>query len=349
MWVQHLREKEPSQSEIHRQCLREPWQKPHANPCPTPCPAAICALQNAAIIGLIFRLGTVARSTQLAVTAALAAAGWWLFGGTCPPALLTALQTGSVALLALGGRLPQVRGGRRARHAWGCRRTHLHLPRLRHAITACYRSLRMQCLLLLPAPHCPSSPTAHTPTRPQILLNMRRGNSGELSLGTCALSFVGNLARVYTTATLVKDPLILGSAAVQARRVMLRGLLQASACEAYLPVGCGSPCQHAGPAGAVLACPTYLLETSPPCRRCSTASSSGSACRRRASCAPAAEPCRRHEDRPCVCQSFSNAGIHVHFVSNEPGEVHQTDEAAHERGEHTVCNALVRPLLPAAG
>ncbi|KAI7842633.1 hypothetical protein COHA_003737 [Chlorella ohadii] len=117
---------------------------------------AICALQNAAIIGLIFRLGTVARGTQLAVSAALAAAGWWLFAGGCPPAVLTALQTGSVALLALGGRLPQ------------------------------------------------------------ILLNLRRGNSGELSLGTCALSFVGNLARVFTTATLVKDPLILGSAAVQA-------------------------------------------------------------------------------------------------------------------------------------
>lgn len=76
----------------------------------SPCSAAICALQNAAIIGLIFRLGTVPRATQLAVSIALAATGWWLFGGACPPTLLTALQTGSVALLALGGRLPQVRG-----------------------------------------------------------------------------------------------------------------------------------------------------------------------------------------------------------------------------------------------
>ena len=60
-------------------------------------------------MGLIFRLGAVARSTQLALTAGLLAMAWWLFGGACPPGLLTALQTGSVVLLALGGRLPQVR------------------------------------------------------------------------------------------------------------------------------------------------------------------------------------------------------------------------------------------------
>ena len=111
------------------------------------------------------------------------------------------------------------------------------------------------CTAALTAPPRPSLPAHHLPpfTRPQILLNLRRGNSGELSLGTCALSFVGNLARVYTTATLVKDPLILGSAAVQARRVMLRGLLQGWPCEACLPVGCGSPSQHSWPARAVLA------------------------------------------------------------------------------------------------
>lgn len=121
--------------------------------------AAICALQNVAIIGMIFKLGTVPRGLALALTAALAAAGWWLLGGACPEAALTALQTGSVALLALGGRMPQ------------------------------------------------------------IALNVRRGNSGELSLLSCLLSFVGNLMRVFTTATLVGDPLLLASASTQVRWV----------------------------------------------------------------------------------------------------------------------------------
>lgn len=80
---------------------------------PPPCllpgpPAAICALQNVVIVALIFRLGSVRRGTQVALAATLAAAGWWLLSGRCPPALLTALQAGSVVLLALGGRLPQV-------------------------------------------------------------------------------------------------------------------------------------------------------------------------------------------------------------------------------------------------
>lgn len=123
---------------------------------------AICALQNVVIVALIFRLGSVRRGTQVALAATLAAAGWWLLSGRCPPALLTALQAGSVVLLALGGRLPQ------------------------------------------------------------ILLNLRRGDSGELSLLSCALSLAGNLARVFTTLTLVGDPIILGSAATQA---ILNGIL----------------------------------------------------------------------------------------------------------------------------
>lgn len=132
-----------------------------ALPYPSPC-AAICALQNIAIVGLIFRMGSVARSTQLLLCASLGGAAWWLLGGHCPPAVLTSLQTGSVVLLAVGGRMPQ------------------------------------------------------------IVLNMRRGDSGELSLVTCALSLAGNMARVFTTLTLVKDPLILGSAATQA---ILNGIL----------------------------------------------------------------------------------------------------------------------------
>ena len=50
---------------------------------------------------------------------------------------------------------------------------------------------------------------------PQILLNLRRGNSGELSMASTGLSVAGNLARVFTTATLVKDPVILLAASSQ--------------------------------------------------------------------------------------------------------------------------------------
>lgn len=39
---------------------------------------------------------------------------------------------------------------------------------------------------------------------PQILLNARRGNSGELSTSTCALNLAGNLARVMTTLVLTQ-------------------------------------------------------------------------------------------------------------------------------------------------
>lgn len=50
---------------------------------------------------------------------------------------------------------------------------------------------------------------------PQIMLNIRRGNSGELSIISTGLSLVGNLARVFTTVVLVGDPIILASAASQ--------------------------------------------------------------------------------------------------------------------------------------
>ncbi|PSC70826.1 Mannose-P-dolichol utilization defect 1 [Micractinium conductrix] len=123
---------------------------------------AICALQNVAIIGFIFKMGSVPAALQLGLSTSLVCAGWWLFSGACPPALLTSLQAGSVVMMAVGGRLPQ------------------------------------------------------------ILLNVKRGNSGELSLLTCALSLAGNLARVFTTMALVKDPIILGSAATQA---VLNGIL----------------------------------------------------------------------------------------------------------------------------
>ena len=57
---------------------------------------------------------------------------------------------------------------------------------------------------------------------PQIILNWRRGNSGELSLISTALSVAGNAARVFTTIVLVKDPIIMLTAISQ---LILNGTL----------------------------------------------------------------------------------------------------------------------------
>ena len=50
---------------------------------------------------------------------------------------------------------------------------------------------------------------------PQILLNWKRGNSGELSSASTGLSVLGNIARVFTTIVLVGDPIILATASTQ--------------------------------------------------------------------------------------------------------------------------------------
>ena len=50
---------------------------------------------------------------------------------------------------------------------------------------------------------------------PQIRLNMKRGNSGELSFTSTLLSVLGNIARVFTTWVLVKDPIIMATAISQ--------------------------------------------------------------------------------------------------------------------------------------
>ena len=134
-------------------CPPAPLRLPSLSAC---CVAAICALQNAAIIGLIFRLGTVARATQLLLTAALAAAGWWLFGGACRPALLTALQTGSVALLALGGRLPQVRAPCRRFPKHACAGAQKSPPSC--CLLACTRQGTFRCLM---PPAGPLAPIQH--------------------------------------------------------------------------------------------------------------------------------------------------------------------------------------------
>lgn len=57
---------------------------------------------------------------------------------------------------------------------------------------------------------------------PQILLNLRRGNSGELSMASTGLSVIGNAMRVFTTLALVKDPFILVGAGSQ---LCLNGIL----------------------------------------------------------------------------------------------------------------------------
>ncbi len=50
---------------------------------------------------------------------------------------------------------------------------------------------------------------------PQILMNWRRGNSGELSILSTGLSVAGNGARVFTTLALVGDPIILATNSTQ--------------------------------------------------------------------------------------------------------------------------------------
>lgn len=57
---------------------------------------------------------------------------------------------------------------------------------------------------------------------PQIVLNYRRGNSGELSLITCALSSLGNLARCFTTVILTADWVLFASTFAQ---FVLNGIL----------------------------------------------------------------------------------------------------------------------------
>jgi mannose-P-dolichol utilization defect protein 1 len=142
--------------------------------------------QHAFLFALVLRLNRAAPPrAKAALVAALAAGGAALASGAIPDAGMRALQGGSVALLALGGRAPQ------------------------------------------------------------IALNLRNGHSGELSVASTALSVAGNVARVFTSAALVGDPLVLGSAAAQlalnsillwqaldtARRVRL-GLLKPTAAAA---------------------------------------------------------------------------------------------------------------------
>lgn len=66
---------------------------------------------------------------------------------------------------------------------------------------------------------------------PQIWLNFRRGNTGELSIITFALSSVGNLIRVYTTAVLTSDMLLVFGTASQ---FLLNGVITAQCIQTEL-------------------------------------------------------------------------------------------------------------------
>lgn len=57
---------------------------------------------------------------------------------------------------------------------------------------------------------------------PQIVLNMQRGNTGELAMTTFTLSTAGNLVRCYTTIILTSDILLLATTAAQA---VLNGII----------------------------------------------------------------------------------------------------------------------------
>lgn len=66
---------------------------------------------------------------------------------------------------------------------------------------------------------------------PQIVLNIRRGNSGELSITTSALNLAGNMARMFTTLVLTQDSLLFIANAVQG--VLNTVLLWQTAMSAY--------------------------------------------------------------------------------------------------------------------
>jgi hypothetical protein len=66
------------------------------------------------------------------------------------------------------------------------------------------------CRVLTPAQASNIAIMALGSRLPQILLNMRRGNAGMLSVLTCVLNVAGNAARIFTTLVLTGDLLMLG-------------------------------------------------------------------------------------------------------------------------------------------
>ncbi|GIL77879.1 hypothetical protein Vretimale_6509 [Volvox reticuliferus] len=67
-----------------------------------------CWIQDAIIVGLIFRHMRLSWSVIAASTAAFAAICAWLFSPMCPMDVLSALQMSNIVVMAVGARLPQI-------------------------------------------------------------------------------------------------------------------------------------------------------------------------------------------------------------------------------------------------
>ena len=74
-----------------------------------------------------------------------------------------------------------------------CHHAMLHITNLESSLVLC-AALQAGTILII----------ALGSRLPQIMLNMKRGNSGELSTTTSALNLAGNLARVMTTIVLTQ-------------------------------------------------------------------------------------------------------------------------------------------------
>ena len=115
-----------------------------------------CWAQDIALVGLLLHFRGGIRGKAIVGAAAYCALLYAFLSGAVPMPVLTWLQASTIAIVALGGRLPQ------------------------------------------------------------ILMNHKRGDSGQLSAATSALNLAGNAARVFTTLTLTGDGLNLVGAFVQA-------------------------------------------------------------------------------------------------------------------------------------
>lgn len=114
-----------------------------------------CWLQDIVLVFLLLHFGRGVTRRVAVAGVGYAALLYAFLSGAVPMPILTALQASTIAIVALGGRVPQ------------------------------------------------------------IVLNARRGGSGQLSALTCGLNLAGNVARVFTTLVLTGDGLNLVGALVQ--------------------------------------------------------------------------------------------------------------------------------------
>ena len=114
-----------------------------------------CWIQDIVLVGLLLYYGRGVSKRTLAAALGYGALLYAFMSGAVPMPVLTWLQASTIAIVALGGRLPQ------------------------------------------------------------ILLNRKRGGSGQLSATTCGLNLAGNAARVFTPVVLTGDVLNLVGAVIQ--------------------------------------------------------------------------------------------------------------------------------------